>query len=138
MSKDATYRKLIQAKEWRTIRNAYLAEHPQCEICLAEGKHVAANCVHHKTPVESAPTEAMARTLCYSWSNLQALCLTCHSNIHAAEHSHSKEAHKARTEDSLARWKANHPAPTADTLNPGGSFWERGVPTPKSTPKTFC
>ena len=85
MSKDATYRRLIQAKEWRTLRNAYLAEHPQCEECLAQGRYVAANCVHHITPVESAKDEQTARALCYSVSNLRALCLAHHSGIHRAD-----------------------------------------------------
>ncbi len=116
MSKDATYRRLIQAKEWRTLRNAYLTQHPQCEECLAQGRHVAANCVHHVTPVESARDEATARHLCYSWANLRALCLNCHAEIHKAERSHSKEAHRQRVADAFERWKAEHPAPTRSKL----------------------
>ena len=138
MSKDVTYRRLIQAKEWRTLRNAYLSEHPMCEECLAQGRYVAANCVHHIVPVESAKDEQTARTLCYSVSNLRALCLEHHSEIHRAERSHSKEAHKARTQDALERWKANHPAPTADSLNSGGNFLNEGGSTPKSTCPSSC
>lgn len=120
MSKDVTYRKLIQTKLWRTIRNEYLSAHPQCEECLAQGRYVAANCVHHIVPVESAKDTETAKALCYTWSNLRALCIPCHSAIHAAERSHSKEAHQARQADALERFKANHPAPTECTLKPGG------------------
>lgn len=114
MSKDATYRRLIQSPRWRALRNAYLAEHPMCEECAAQTPPIrrAANCVHHVVPVESARSEDEAATLCYLYSNLRALCTQCHSNIHAAERSHSKEAHQARQADALERFKAAHPAPT--------------------------
>lgn len=125
MSKDTTYRRLIQAKEWRVLRNAYLTEHPQCEECLSQGRHVAANCVHHITPVESARTEDDARVLCYSWANLRALCIACHSDIHKAERSHSKEAHQQRVQDAFDRWKATHPAPTASKLPTSGGVLEK-------------
>lgn len=116
MSKDATYRKLINTKRWRTIRNQYLTEHPQCEECLAQHRHIAANCVHHIVPVESAPTDVIAAELCYSVGNLRALCTRCHSEHHKAERSHSKEAHRQRTEDALNRWKQNNPPPTSSAL----------------------
>lgn len=109
MSKDATYRQLIQAKRWKELRRAYLAEHPRCEQCLAQGIYQAANCVHHIIPVESARTEADAERLCYTWSNLRALCLRCHADIHRAQRSHSKQAHRQRTHDALERFKSAHP-----------------------------
>jgi 5-methylcytosine-specific restriction protein A len=127
MSKDNTYRKLICCQRWRTLRNQYLAEHPECELCLSQGIHRAANCVHHRSPVESAPTERLAEQLAYSWSNLQALCLHCHKGIHEAERSHSREAHRQRQADALSRWKERHTSKT------GGVFRSEGGITPKST-----
>lgn len=112
MSKDANYRKMIGGARWRALRNAYLAEHPQCEECRAHGIYRAANCVHHIVPCETANSLRQMEMLMYSVSNLRALCTQCHSDIHAAERSHSKEAHQARQADALERFKANHPAPT--------------------------
>lgn len=35
---------------WRRESKAYLAEHPYCVDCLAEGRYVLATEVHHTTP----------------------------------------------------------------------------------------
>ena len=119
MSKDMTYRRLIQSKRWRALRNAYLTEHPKCEECEAQGIYRAANCVHHITPVESARDAEQAEQLCYAWSNLQALCIPCHAAIHKAERSHSRAAHLRREAERHERWKSEHPAPTTSKLPPG-------------------
>lgn len=127
MSKDQTYRRLINCTKWRNLRNAYLAAYPQCQLCRAQGVHQAANCVHHIVPVETARNEADAERLAYSWSNLQALCLNCHKGIHQAERSHSRQVHQERQEQALERWKARH------TARLGGVFSPEGGITPKST-----
>ncbi len=139
MSKDANYRKMIGGARWRVLRNAYLAEHPQCEDCLSHGIHKAANCVHHIVPCETARSVRDMETLMYSATNLRALCLDCHAAIHAAERSHSKEAHQARQADALERFKANHPAPTVSVFDKtGGVFRKSGGETPKSTCPRLC
>ncbi|MGN1239276.1 MAG: HNH endonuclease signature motif containing protein [Paludibacteraceae bacterium] len=122
MSKDQTYRQLIASPRWRALRNAYLTAHPQCEACKAQGVYRAANCVHHLTPVETAPTREQAERLCYQESNLQALCIPCHAAIHKAQRSHSREVHRQREQERHERWKAEHPAPTASRL-PRGVFF---------------
>ena len=127
MSKDANYRKLIGSMRWRALRNAYLSEHPQCEECLSHGIYRAANCVHHIIPCETARSVKEMELLMFSASNLLALCLQCHSEIHAAERSHSKEAHEARQADALQRFKAKHPAPTKSYFaNSGGCLGKKG------------
>lgn len=60
---------------WSKIRAAYIAAHPLCEQCLADGRATAAREVHHKVPLSEGGTNAT--------ENLQALCKSCHSKIHA-------------------------------------------------------
>jgi len=53
---------------------AYKAQHPFCEECLARGKYVPMDEVHHKTPFHG-----LADPLRLEWSNLQSLCQRCHA-----------------------------------------------------------
>ena len=64
--------------------------------------------VHHIKPVESAKTLMEMEQLCFDANNLQALCIPCHQRIHRELRSHSKEAHKQRQSESMARWAARH------------------------------
>ena len=57
-------------RRWRETRDAYAAAHPLCERCLAEGKAVPMDEVHHKVPVALGGS--------HDWSNLQSLCRSCH------------------------------------------------------------
>ena len=102
----ATYNRLINSARWRAIRAQQLAEHPFCELCAKKGVYyqTGATEVHHIVPVDSARTEEEAERLAYSQSNLSSLCRKCHSDLHKAERSHSKEAHQRRAEDELQRW----------------------------------
>ena len=72
--------------------------------------------VHHKVPVESARTPQEMEQLCFNPSNLQALCISCHANIHRNAKSHTKAAHKQRERDRLERWKAELERRVADIL----------------------
>ena len=102
----ATYNRLINSTRWSAIRVRQLAEHPFCELCAKKGVYyqTGATEVHHIIPVDSARTEEEAERLAYSPDNLSSLCRACHSKLHAAERSHSKEAHQRRAEEELARW----------------------------------
>ena len=60
---------------WSKISARYRAEHPLCELCFSEGKYVKADLVHHKVPIEEGGT--------HDEENLQALCSSCHSRLHA-------------------------------------------------------
>ena len=102
----ATYKRLIGSADWRRVRAQQLAEHPFCELCAKKGVYyqTGATEVHHIMPVDSARTEEEAERLAYGTSNLISLCHKCHSDLHKAERSHSKEAHQRRAEDELARW----------------------------------
>jgi 5-methylcytosine-specific restriction endonuclease McrA len=104
-----------------------LQQNPLCELCQAEGFVRSAIDVHHKVPVESARTPQEMEQLCFNPSNLQALCISCHADIHRNAKSHTKEAHKQRERDRLERWKAELERRVADIQakkptdqNPGG------------------
>lgn len=81
---------------------------PFCEQCKSQGIITAAQCVHHIKPIESGKTPEQMETLAFSMGNLMSLCFDCHSEIHKAERSHSREAHQQRTRDRLEQWKARH------------------------------
>ena len=126
MAHSKLYTQMMNSREWRELRTAKLQANPLCECCLAQGYVTASRCVHHLVPVESGRTDEDCRTLCFQWSNLQALCYKCHAEIHKAERSHSKAAHQQRSKDRLEQWIAKHKNPPAP-FNPESDF------TPKST-----
>jgi 5-methylcytosine-specific restriction protein A len=62
-------------RTWKQIRSAFLASHPLCEMCIEEGRLTPATLVHHKRKLTDGGTN--------DEDNLQALCLECHSRLHA-------------------------------------------------------
>lgn len=75
--------KIYNTTRWKRLRAAFIAEHPLCEECLAEGKTTSAEEVHHvRTFMEYAPDLAKMRLLAYDWDNLQALCDYHHNLKH--------------------------------------------------------
>lgn len=60
---------------WKRIRDAYVQQHPVCELCQQDGRLVPTEEVHHKTPLAEGGTHAR--------ENLIALCKPCHAKIHA-------------------------------------------------------
>jgi 5-methylcytosine-specific restriction protein A len=71
---------VYQSGSWRPLRDAYLAEHPLCEDCLAEGRTTPAVEVHHVTSFVGAGD--MTGAYAYNWHNLVALCRECHRKRH--------------------------------------------------------
>ena len=80
---------------WRStkgqkIRATYLAEYPYCRDCSTQfGNRVPATEVHHLVPQIDRPD------LVFEWSNLIALCHSCHNNRHGKGIGVSKGAHLA-------------------------------------------
>jgi len=62
-------------KHWRDVRTAYLTANPLCAICWSAGKLTAADTVHHIKPLSEGGNNY--------WGNLQSLCHSCHSRLHA-------------------------------------------------------
>jgi len=60
---------------WVKIRTAFLSANPLCEMCKAEGRFTPAALAHHKVKLTDGGNN--------DWKNLMALCLSCHSRLHA-------------------------------------------------------
>ena len=60
---------------WKRIRDAYVQQHPVCELCQRDGRLVATEEVHHKVPLAEGGT--------HNRNNLISLCKACHAKIHA-------------------------------------------------------
>ena len=108
MSRSKEYQKLLNDKRWKYLRRSYLQAHPLCEICEQKGYYVSAVDIHHKIPVESAKTTERMEELCYSWTNLQALCIPCHVLVHKKMGKDTRENRKQRKDDALQRWIERH------------------------------
>ena len=106
MSRNKDYQHLLNSKRWQQLRQWKLQQNPLCELCEAEGFVRSAVDVHNKTPVESARTPQEMEQLCFNPSNLQALCISCHSKVHRDARSHTKASHQQRERDRFERWKA--------------------------------
>ena len=62
--------------DWKDLSERYRRNHPLCEDCLKDDKVTPASEVHHIVPISVDPTQRM------TWSNLVALCTTCHDARH--------------------------------------------------------
>lgn len=70
-----------QNTQWRKTREQYLRLNPLCEECLKNGKVTAASSVHHKeSPFK---TGEINYTLLLDFDNLEAICESCHGQLHS-------------------------------------------------------
>lgn len=95
MSRNPIYIKLINSKEWKSLRKRKLANNPICEVCEESGKSTLAVEVHHRIPVESVSAKHQMKRLMFSYNNLMSVCHDCHSEIHRQMFSHTKESVQA-------------------------------------------
>ena len=66
---------------WQRTRDAYLKSvSGLCERCLASGRIVAAEIVHHKVHLNETNINDPSITL--NFDNLEALCRECHGKEH--------------------------------------------------------
>lgn len=108
MSRNKDYQRLLNSKRWKELRAWKLNQQPLCELCEAEGYVRSAIDVHHIDPCESARTLDELEAKCFNPANLQSLCISCHAKLHREAKSHTKEVHKQREDERLARWVAKH------------------------------
>lgn len=74
--------KFYASSKWRRCRNDYLASKGSlCERCLANGRIIPADEVHHKIRLTSQNINDPNVSL--NWSNLEALCEECHRLEHS-------------------------------------------------------
>ena len=90
------------------VREAKLERNPLCGQCQRKGFVVSATCVHHIIPIETATDFDYMRQLAFRYDNLMSLCYQCHSDIHKAMNSRTREGHQRATQTALERWIAKH------------------------------
>ena len=64
---------------WRRARTAFLAHHPLCAACRAQGRVVPATVVDHEVPHRGHPERF------WNEANWQGLCKPCHDAKTASE-----------------------------------------------------
>ena len=109
MSQKQDKQRIYNSLEWHRLREAKLQINPLCERCQEQGYIVSATCVHHIVPIETARNfEEMQRLAFCAITGLQSLCYQCHSDIHKAMRSRSREGHKRASQAALDRWINRH------------------------------
>lgn len=74
-------RAFYHSKAWKTTRDAYMrAGRGLCEPCLAAGKYVQAEIVHHK--VHLTPENVDDPEITLNENNLERVCRDCHARAH--------------------------------------------------------
>jgi len=69
-------------RAWKRIRDRYIAAHPLCEQCEANGRLTPAQEVHHIKPLSEGGG--------HDEHNLMALCSACHSGITLSENNRKR------------------------------------------------
>lgn len=64
--------KFYKGRRWMAVRAAHLQDEPLCRKCRESGRLTAATLVDHIIPRKAGGAE-------YDKSNLQSLCMPCHS-----------------------------------------------------------
>jgi 5-methylcytosine-specific restriction enzyme A len=77
LARDPDASRFYHSARWRKARLMKLRRQPLCELCLIQGRLVAAALVHHMFELASRPDLAL------DLDNLQSLCPSCHSRLHA-------------------------------------------------------
>ena len=108
MSQKKDKMRIYNSKEWRLVRNAKLEKNPLCEVCAERGKIVAAQCVHHIIPIETASDFTYMKELAFRFDNLLSCCFQCHSEIHQTLKSRTREGHQRASQAALDRWINKH------------------------------
>lgn len=67
---------------WQNIRNAYIVEHPLCEVCLRKDIIKPADHIHHIKPFLTGTTQFEKWDLLLNKDNLIAVCVPCHKELH--------------------------------------------------------
>jgi 5-methylcytosine-specific restriction protein A len=65
--------------KWQSARSGYLAKHPLCVVCAAEGRTTRATVVDHRIAWQRGKNETEQRALFWDSGNWAALCASHHS-----------------------------------------------------------
>ena len=75
-------RQFYSSKAWQDCRDNYKAYRGHlCENCLARGRYVPGEIVHHV--VELTPGNISDPSVSLNWDNLQLVCRDCHGEEHS-------------------------------------------------------
>lgn len=92
--------KIYHSKRWKELRNNYIKKHPLCAICLASGKVVSAEDVHHKDSFNNyVRNERISKA--YDETNLMSLCKKHHAELH--------KNHTSPKGFNIEKYKEEHP-----------------------------
>jgi len=69
----------LYGRRWRKLRTLYLARHPLCRMCKADGRISSATEVDHIQKHNGNPE------LFYAWDNFQGLCADHHRGTKARQ-----------------------------------------------------
>lgn len=74
-------RKLYSSEAWNQCREGYRKSvGGLCERCLAAGRYVPGEIVHHK--IHLTPQNVGVPEIAMDWNNLELLCRNCHAEEH--------------------------------------------------------
>lgn len=73
---DAERQKFYGSRRWGDLSKLFRKKNPLCAKCTREGRTALSELVHHIQDRIDHPE------LAYKWSNLEALCRSCHSSHH--------------------------------------------------------
>lgn len=83
-------RKFYGSRAWEKCRASYIVSvNGLCERCLANGKYVPGDEVHHK--IWLSPENINDPDITLSFENLELLCSSCHSKEHNEKYSPVRE-----------------------------------------------
>lgn len=74
--------KFYNSYAWKNARNAYIQEHPLCELSLIEQQVVSGENVHHIVKFIDQPTEELQWRLFLDPDNLMTLSAEMHQMLH--------------------------------------------------------
>jgi len=73
--------KFYNSEAWQKTRQGYIdSVNNVCERCLADGRYVPGQIVHHK--IYLTPQNINDPNISLNWENLEYLCLDCHNKEH--------------------------------------------------------
>jgi 5-methylcytosine-specific restriction protein A len=114
--KNPEYRRIITGKRWGKLRGLKMLKNAIdnggfCEQCVKNyftggPRPRKATEVHHIIPIESAHTREEMEALAYDESNLMALCIECHHELHrqlwkARFNKEQRQLDKARKKEAM-------------------------------------
>ena len=77
--RDSNKKAFYNSPAWVKLRTLKLSQAPMCERCIRDNRLVEATVVHHKVEIDADPS------LRLDIDNLESLCASCHSRLHASK-----------------------------------------------------